>query len=111
MVSYVATIIFFNEVSCIIDDCCLQTNCTGTVELKDVHFRYPTRDTVPVLQGLSFRVQQGQTVALVGESGCGKSTTVQLLERFYDTLDGEVVSLYSVLNLKFATMPTFPTVH
>ena len=50
------------------------------------------RPTVAVLRGLSLKVEQGHTIALVGASGCGKSTTVQLLERFYDVPEGQVVS-------------------
>ena len=64
----------------------------GTVEFTDVEFRYPTRLTVPVLQELNLRVNPGQTLALVGSSGCGKSTVIQLLERFYHPQDGKVVS-------------------
>ncbi|CAN0362630.1 unnamed protein product [Lampetra fluviatilis] len=63
----------------------------GRVEFRDVRFRYPTRPGVPVLQGLSIAVEPGQTLALVGSSGCGKSTSVQLLERFYDPADGVVL--------------------
>ncbi|KAJ2775774.1 hypothetical protein IWQ57_000184 [Coemansia nantahalensis] len=63
---------------------------TGEIEFSDVHFHYPTRAEVPVLQGLSLRVRAGQRVALVGESGCGKSTTVSLVERFYDPVSGVV---------------------
>jgi ABC-type siderophore export system fused ATPase/permease subunit len=73
--------------------CDWQSVCNGTVEFRNVHFRYPTRQTVAVLQGLSFTVEQGNTIALVGASGCGKSTTIQLLQRFYDALDGQVVSI------------------
>ncbi|KAJ2777742.1 hypothetical protein H4R18_004989 [Coemansia javaensis] len=62
----------------------------GEIELDDVHFHYPTRPDVPVLRGLSLRVRAGQRVALVGESGCGKSTTVSLVERFYDPVAGAV---------------------
>jgi ABC-type multidrug transport system fused ATPase/permease subunit len=43
-----------------------------------------------VLNGLSLNINVGQTVALVGSSGCGKSTTVQLIQRFYDPLEGSV---------------------
>lgn len=43
-----------------------------------------------VLNGLSLKINKGETVALVGESGCGKSTTVQLLQRFYDPEEGAV---------------------
>ena len=62
--------------------------------MNSVHFTYPTRPEVTVLQGLNVSVKPGQTLALVGPSGCGKSTVVSLIERFYDpsagnlTLDG-----------------------
>ncbi|KAK8019301.1 P-loop containing nucleoside triphosphate hydrolase protein [Apiospora arundinis] len=62
----------------------------GTVEFRDVHFRYPTRPEQPVLRGLNLTVRPGQYVALVGASGCGKSTTIALLERFYDPIVGGV---------------------
>ncbi|XP_030057521.1 ATP-binding cassette sub-family B member 5 isoform X2 [Microcaecilia unicolor] len=64
---------------------------SGTVELHDVSFRYPARPNVPVLRSLSIKIQQGQTVAFVGSSGCGKSTSIQLLQRFYDPLQGQVL--------------------
>ncbi|KAK7740584.1 hypothetical protein SLS53_005429 [Cytospora paraplurivora] len=62
----------------------------GTIEFRDVHFRYPTRPDVPVLRGLNLQVQPGQYIALVGPSGCGKSTTIALLERFYNPLAGGI---------------------
>uniref|UniRef100_G3VAK0 ATP binding cassette subfamily B member 1 n=1 Tax=Sarcophilus harrisii TaxID=9305 RepID=G3VAK0_SARHA len=62
----------------------------GNVSFNEVVFNYPTRPDIPVLQGLTLEVKKGQTLALVGSSGCGKSTVVQLLERFYDPLVGEV---------------------
>uniref|UniRef100_A0A8B9EE87 ATP binding cassette subfamily B member 4 n=1 Tax=Anser cygnoides TaxID=8845 RepID=A0A8B9EE87_ANSCY len=65
----------------------------GNITFKDVAFNYPTRPEVKVLQGLNIEVEKGQTLALVGSSGCGKSTVVQLLERFYDPLSGEMVSV------------------
>ncbi|XP_059026990.1 phosphatidylcholine translocator ABCB4 isoform X5 [Mustela lutreola] len=63
----------------------------GNVTFNEVVFNYPTRPDIPVLQGLSLEVKKGQTLALVGSSGCGKSTVVQLLERFYDPVAGAVL--------------------
>ncbi|NXD79727.1 MDR3 protein, partial [Halcyon senegalensis] len=63
----------------------------GNITFNDVAFSYPTRPEIKVLQGLNMNVEKGQTLALVGSSGCGKSTVVQLLERFYDPLSGEML--------------------
>uniref|UniRef100_A0A7N8WJ31 ATP-binding cassette, sub-family B (MDR/TAP), member 4 n=1 Tax=Mastacembelus armatus TaxID=205130 RepID=A0A7N8WJ31_9TELE len=63
----------------------------GNVYFEDVKFNYPSRPDVTILQGLNFKVKKGETLALVGSSGCGKSTTIQLLERFYDPKEGRVV--------------------
>ncbi|XP_037094848.1 ATP-dependent translocase ABCB1-like [Pollicipes pollicipes] len=66
-------------------------NVEGVLELKDVYFNYPSRPDTQVLRGMSFTVRPGQTVALVGSSGCGKSTCIQLIQRFYDPLQGQVL--------------------
>ncbi|KAL5112910.1 ATP-dependent translocase ABCB1 [Taenia crassiceps] len=57
---------------------------SGKIEFKDVEFAYPDRKYVKVLEGFSHTVKAGTSVALVGQSGCGKSTILQLIERFYD---------------------------
>jgi ATP-binding cassette subfamily B (MDR/TAP) protein 1 len=65
-------------------------NVQGQIRFEDIHFRYPTRPGVRVLRGLNLTIEPGTYVALVGASGCGKSTTIQLVERFYDPLAGHV---------------------
>uniref|UniRef100_A0A8C8FDB8 ATP-binding cassette sub-family B member 5 n=1 Tax=Oncorhynchus tshawytscha TaxID=74940 RepID=A0A8C8FDB8_ONCTS len=67
------------------------TDFVGDIEFRGIHFAYPTRQNVRVLQGLNVSVGPGQTLALVGESGCGKSTSIQLLERFYSPAEGQVL--------------------
>jgi ATP-binding cassette subfamily B (MDR/TAP) protein 1 len=62
----------------------------GEIEFHNVHFAYPSRLEVDVFKGLSLKVPAGKTVALVGPSGGGKSTTVHLLERFYDVKSGSI---------------------
>uniref|UniRef100_A0A8C6MJ96 ATP-binding cassette, sub-family B (MDR/TAP), member 4 n=1 Tax=Nothobranchius furzeri TaxID=105023 RepID=A0A8C6MJ96_NOTFU len=62
----------------------------GNVSFVNVTFNYPSRPDVPILQGLNLKVKKGETLALVGSSGCGKSTTIQLMERFYDPQGGSV---------------------
>ncbi|EAU80745.2 multidrug resistance protein 1 [Coprinopsis cinerea okayama7 len=62
----------------------------GHIRFENVHFRYPTRPGVRVLRDFSFEVRPGTYVALVGASGSGKSTVIQLVERFYDPLAGEI---------------------
>nr|CAH7755523.1 unnamed protein product [Callosobruchus chinensis] len=69
----------------------LKTNWENdNVEYIQIYFSYPTRSSVSVLNGLNLFVPKGKTVALVGASGCGKSTIIQLLERFYDPCYGEI---------------------
>ncbi|XP_040500237.1 ATP-dependent translocase ABCB1 isoform X5 [Ursus maritimus] len=81
-------------------------NIKGNLEFKNVHFSYPSRKEVKILKGLSLKVESGQTVALVGNSGCGKSTTVQLLQRLYDpdegriSIDGQDIRTFNVRYLR-----------
>jgi len=63
----------------------------GYIQFENVVFNYPARPDVDVLKGISFTCKPGQTVALVGASGSGKSTIVQLLERFYEKKSGRIL--------------------
>jgi ATP-binding cassette subfamily B (MDR/TAP) protein 1 len=62
----------------------------GKIEFSNVHFAYPSRGKRMVLAGVSWSAQPGEVVALVGESGAGKSTSVGLITRLYDCLSGSV---------------------
>jgi ATP-binding cassette subfamily B protein len=62
----------------------------GEAAFEDVHFSYPTRSSVSALNGVSFRVRQGEKLAIVGPSGAGKSTIFHLLLRFYDPTSGRI---------------------
>ena len=62
----------------------------GQVEFKQVSFRYPDADG-EVLENISFTAKKGETVALIGATGCGKSTVINLIPRFYDATEGEVL--------------------
>ncbi|CEF59734.1 LP14331p [Strongyloides ratti] len=77
-------------IDCYSDKGKILENVKGKVEFKNVHFRYPTRKEQKILHGINFTVSPGQTVALVGHSGCGKSTSVGLLTRLYEPEEGSV---------------------
>lgn len=62
----------------------------GTVEFRDVSFRYPDADA-DVFSHVSFRAEKGQTIAFIGSTGSGKSTLINLVPRFYDATEGEVL--------------------
>uniref|UniRef100_A0A3Q2DLA8 ATP-binding cassette, sub-family B (MDR/TAP), member 4 n=1 Tax=Cyprinodon variegatus TaxID=28743 RepID=A0A3Q2DLA8_CYPVA len=70
----------------------------GNIEFSNIHFSYPSRPDVTILDQMCLSVSSGQTMALVGSSGCGKSTTIQLLQRFYDPQEGSVSDVF-ILNI------------
>ena len=63
---------------------------TGTVEFKNVSFKYPDADEY-LLNNISFKAKKGETIAFIGSTGSGKSTLINLIPRFYDTSDGEIL--------------------
>ncbi|SOC43353.1 ABC transporter ATP-binding protein [Ureibacillus acetophenoni] len=67
------------------------TRLKGEVEFKDVHFKYELSEDQETLKGVSFHVKPGQTVALVGATGAGKTTIMQLIARFYDVGEGQIL--------------------
>lgn len=66
------------------------TKKTGEIEFKNVSFKYPDADEY-VLENISFKAKKGDTIAIIGSTGSGKSTIVNLLMRFYDVTDGEIL--------------------
>ena len=66
-------------------------NMKGTIEFKNVSFAYPESDGQCVLEDISFKVNQGETLAIIGATGSGKSSLVHLIPRFYDVTGGEVL--------------------
>jgi len=87
----------------------------GTIEFKDVTFKYPGSD-LPVIEHVTFKVKKGETIAFIGATGAGKTTLINLLPRFYDTTEGEVlidgvnVKNYKIDDLlsKFGYVPQKP---
>lgn len=91
----------------------LQADISGKVQFKDVHFAYPSRKDMQLFNGLSFTVEAGQKIALVGPSGSGKSTIIKMLSAFYPfeqgdiLIDGKSIRDYNITALRknFGTVP------
>ena len=90
-----ATVFNIIERKPVIDSCSQSgdkiKNFEANIEFRDVHFSYPMRSEVKILNGFNLKINSGETVALVGPSGCGKSTIIQLIQRFYDPMSGSVL--------------------
>jgi ATP-binding cassette subfamily B protein len=84
----------------------LESHVDGFISYQNVHFAYPARKDLPVLKGLSLDVMAGEKIALVGYSGAGKSTIIQLLMRFYQydsgqiLIDGKPITSYGISELR-----------
>lgn len=63
----------------------------GTIELRSVHFGYPSRPDVSIFKDFNLEVRSGKSMALVGQSGSGKSSVLSLILRFYDPTSGKVM--------------------
>lgn len=78
----------------------------GTVEFKNVSFRYP-HASEDELSNISFKIEKGQTLAIIGATGSGKTTLISLIPRFYDATEGEV--LVDGVNVKTTSLTPFMT--
>ncbi|MBP7002230.1 ABC transporter transmembrane domain-containing protein [Amaricoccus sp.] len=100
------------------DPVALPARVRGEIAFEDVTFRYPARPEIAAVTGLAFRARPGETVAIVGPSGAGKTTILQLLMRFFDpdsgriTLDGTDIGSVtrSDLRRQFALVPQEPAI-
>lgn len=68
-----------------------ETDFAGTIEFKDVSFSYPTSGGKKVLEHIDLKIERGETVAVMGATGCGKTTLVNLIPRFYDADEGSIL--------------------
>ena len=82
------------------DDGIIPDSCEGGIQFSDVIFSYPSRPDTQILHGLDLSVKPGQTVALVGPTGCGKSTVSRLIPRIYEFNGGTVntIIIHAMLN-------------
>mmetsp|Transcript_28682 Transcript_28682/g.27674 ORF Transcript_28682/g.27674 Transcript_28682/m.27674 type:complete len:341 (-) Transcript_28682:51-1073(-) len=69
----------------------LDMYCNGEISLEDIKFEYPTKKDVQILKGVSIEIRKNRVIALVGHSGCGKSSIISMIERFYDPTEGRVL--------------------
>ena len=76
------------------------SNIKGKIEFRNVYFAYPFQPEHVILKDISFTILPGQKVALIGNSGCGKSSIIQLLNRYYDVEDGKGEILIDDINIK-----------
>ena len=82
-----------------------ETEEVGTVEFKNVSFTYPGSSGDNVLSNINLKVNKGEKIGILGSTGCGKSTLVNLITRFYDTTEGEVfVDGVNVKEFKFSSL-------
>ena len=87
-------------------------NTKGVLEFKNVYFGYPGAEN-PVLSDISFKIEKGESVAIIGSTGCGKSTLINLIPRFFDVTSGEILVdgvnvkdiPFDVLNAKIGFVP------
>ena len=68
----------------------IDNNIKGTIEFKNVSFKYPDADEY-ILDNINLKINKGETVAFIGSTGSGKSTLINLIPRFYDVTDGEII--------------------
>jgi ABC-type multidrug transport system fused ATPase/permease subunit len=72
----------------------------GAINIQDIHFSYPSRPSIEILKGISFTIEPGQKIAIVGTSGTGKSTLAQLMMRFYEPSQGKIMmGDYTIQNM------------
>ncbi|UJR17223.1 hypothetical protein I4U23_004118 [Adineta vaga] len=84
-------ILHLKKSTCVMNTKKSQKKFCGRVKFDNVHFSYPLRPDKNVLHGLNFEATSGETIALVGTSGCGKSTCMQLLQQFYKPAEGQIL--------------------
>ena len=68
----------------------LGSDCKGEISINKIKFSYPSKPDVEVLKGISLEVKKNKVIAIVGTSGCGKSSLIAMIERFYDPNSGSV---------------------